>query len=604
MLQGDFQVADTGNSWTVQQLFEESVRNAPDSIALEYEGEFLSYGELNRRANKLAHHFRHVCGVRPDDTVAILVRHPPSVIVAVLATLKAGGAYVPLDPDNPPAVTHRIVEHVGPRVMVVESSTAVGATFFSGELFVIDVMSGLLGTPDSDPEPISGPADLAYVIYTSGTTGTPKGIAVEHRSIVNTITWRNSYYGFTPDDVTLAIPRPSFDSSVEDIFCALASGAQLILPQPDRIADRQYLLDIMTRRDVSHFLITPGLYQRLLVGMEAGSVKALRSVTVAGEWFTTDLVREHYARLPDVALVNEYGPSENSVCSTVHRLAPTDSTVLIGKPIDRTDAYVLDASGNAVQPGGLGELHLAGAGLARGYVGDAALTAERFVTPSSGPFAGRRAYKSGDIVRVHEDGALEFVERRDQQVKVRGRRVELGSVAEVLARDRTVEHVALHWSGADTVTPRLVAFVVGPTAQDIERLTAAARDNLPEYMVPSAVVPLDAVPLTRHGKVDAAALAARYEESLGRPGAAPEPATHAEAVLLDIWRKIFAPLVVGLDEDFFDLGGDSLSVMDLVAEVEKRMGVQLDNSDPYLGRTIQSLARIIENLQNTETEIS
>ncbi|MET8625854.1 non-ribosomal peptide synthetase [Kitasatospora sp. NPDC004669] len=589
---------------TLHHLFEECVRRDPENIALEYEGEFISYGELNRRANRLAHHLREGCGVRPDDRVAILVRHPTSVIVAVLATLKAGGAYVPLDPDNPPAVTHRIVENVAPRVMVIESSAAAGAMFFGGELFVTDVMSAALDTPDVDPAPASTPADLAYVIYTSGTTGTPKGIAVEHRSIVNTITWRNSYYGFGPDDVTLAIPRPSFDSSVEDIFCALTAGSRLLTPDRERITDRYYLVELLEHRNVSHFLITPALYQRLLPGIDAQTTKALRSVTVAGERFTSGLVREHFRRIPEVALLNEYGPSENSVCSTVHPLRATDRQVLIGQPITNTGALVLDEDGRAVAPGGTGELYLSGAGLARGYLGNPELTAERFFVSSAPPFDGERVYRTGDVVRVHEGGDLEFVERRDHQVKIRGRRVELGSVAEVLAKDDAVDHVVLLRHDADSETPRLIAFVVGPTAPDVDRLRALAKDELPEYMVPSAIIPIDAVPLTGHGKVDETALAARYADATGQAGPAPEPATPVEAALLEIWQKIFAPLGIGLDDDFFELGGDSLSVMDLVSGVEERLGVQLDNSDPYTGRTIRSLARIIENLQNTKAETS
>ncbi|MEU5347904.1 AMP-binding protein, partial [Streptomyces sp. NPDC020766] len=325
------------DSSTLKFLFEECARKVPGSIALEFEGECMSYGELNRRANMLAHHLRDAGGVRPDDRVVILVRHPPDVVIAVLAVIKAGGAYVPLDPDNPPGVTQRIVENVAPRAMVIESSAAAGAMFFDGELFVLDVMGASLDTPDSDPEPVATPSDLAYVMYTSGTTGTPKGIAVEHRAIVNTVTWRNSYYGFGPEDVTLAIPRPSFDSSVADTFCALTSGARLLLPRRDRITDRRYLTGLMEQRSVTHFLITPALYKRLLGGMDAQRAKSLRSVTIAGEWFTSSLTQEHFQRLPAVQLFNEYGPSENAVCSTVHPLAATDASVLIGKPIDNTE---------------------------------------------------------------------------------------------------------------------------------------------------------------------------------------------------------------------------------------------------------------------------
>ncbi|MEV0411677.1 amino acid adenylation domain-containing protein [Streptomyces sp. NPDC050448] len=583
---------------TLTFLFEECARRFSDHTALEFEGESLSYGELNRRANRLAHYLRDTGGVRPDDRVAILVRHPPDVIVAMLAAIKAGGAYVPLDPDNPPGVTQRIVEDVAPRAMVIESSAAAGAMYFDGELFVLDVMGGALDTPDSDPEPVAAPSDLAYVIYTSGSTGRPKGVAVEHRAIVNTVTWRNSYYGFGPADVTLAIPRPSFDSAVADTFCALTSGARLLLPRRDRITDRNYLTGLMEQRNVTHFLITPMLYKRLLDGMEAERLKSLRCVTIAGEWFTPNLTLEHFLRVPDVDLYNEYGPSENAVCSTVHRLSATDERVLIGRPIDHTEAFVLDEDGLPVGPGGIGELHLAGAGLARGYLGDPELTAQRFFTPAVPPAAGKRVYRTGDIVRQHADGDLEFIERRDGQVKIRGRRVELGQVAQVLAQDAAVGHVHVLRHATDTETPLLIAFVQGPAAGDVDRLRAMAQENLPPYMVPSAIIPIDSVPLTGHGKVDDKVLLALYEGSIGRPATGPRPATEAEAVLLGIWQELFAPLHIGLDDDFLDLGGDSLSVMDLLARVEQQIGVQLEVSDPYTDRTIRSLALVIEDRQN------
>ncbi|MEU9144231.1 amino acid adenylation domain-containing protein [Streptomyces sp. NPDC048349] len=583
---------------TLTALFEECARKLPDHVALEFEGEFLSYGELNRRANRLAHHLREAGGVRPDDRVAVLVRHPPDVIVAVLAALKAGGAYVPLDPDNPPGVTQRIVEDVAPRAMVIESSAAAGAMFFDGELFVMDVMARALATPDCDPEPVATPSDLAYVMYTSGTTGTPKGVAVEHRAIVNTVTWRNSYYGFGPEDVTLAIPRPSFDSAVVDTFSALTSGARLLLPRRDRITDRHYLTGLMEHHGVTHFLITPMLYKRLLEGMEAQRVTSLRCVTIAGEWFTASLTQQHFLRLPDVHLHNEYGPSENAVCSTVHRLAATDERVLIGKPIEHTEAFVLDEDGAPVGPGGIGELHLAGAGLARGYLGDPELTAKRFCTPASPPAAGRRVYRTGDIVRRHANGDLEFIERRDGQVKIRGRRVELGHVAQVLSQDVAVGHVHLLRHVTDSGTPLLIAFVQGATGQDVDRLRATAQENLPEFMVPSAIIPVDAVPLTGNGKVDDAALVALYATAAGRGAPGAQPTTAVEAVLLEIWQELFAPLPIGLDDDFLDLGGDSLSVMDLLSRVERRLGVQLEVSDPYTDRTIRSLALVIEDRQN------
>ncbi len=580
---------------TLQLLFEDRVRRMPDSIALDFEGDRVSYGELNRRANQLAHHLRGTGGVRPGDRVAILARHPLRVVVAILAAVKAGGAYVPLDPASPPKVTQQIVEDVAPRAMVIESSVAAGAMFFDGELVVLDVVANTLSTPDTDPAPLAGHADLAYVIYTSGTTGKPKGIAVEHRAIVNTVTWRNAYYGFGPQDVALAISQPSFDSSVADTFCALTAGARLVLPRRDRITDRRYLAGLVTDRGVTHFLVTPALYTRILGGIDARSATSLRGVTIAGEQFTSSLTQEHFRRLPDVKLFNEYGPSENAVCSTVHPLAASDTSVLIGRPIDRVEAFVLAGDGTRVQPGETGELHLGGAGLARGYLGNPELTAEKFFTLPTPAGNGQRVYRTGDIVRLCADGNLQFVGRGDAQVKIRGRRVELGHVAEILAGDGVVDHVHLLCHDTDSAVSGLIAFVQGPADDDIGRLDALARENLPEYMVPTAIIPIDALPLTGNGKVDEATLTELYTATVGRGGPDSRSATPTEAALLEVWQGIFAPLRVGLDDDFFDLGGDSLSVMDLTAGVEERLGFPLENSAVYADRTIRSLARSIDS---------
>lgn len=584
---------------TLHGLFEERAREAPDHIAVEHEGCRITNAELNREANKIARQLREVSGVRPDDRVAILVRDPVHTVVAVLAILKAGGAYVPLDPDNPPGLTQQILEDSTPAAVVLESALSTSVAFFPGDLFVIDVMSADLEFPDADLDPLATPEHLAYVIYTSGTTGSPKGVAIEHRSIVNTITWRNAFYQFGPDDVTLAIPRPSFDSSVEDTFCMLTAGGELILPKRDRIADQGYLVDLVASRMVTHFLVAPTLYKRLVGGLDARNAATLRTVTVAGEWFTLDLVHEHYRRLPHVRLYNEYGPTENSVCSTARPLRRSDTRVLIGRPIGNTEAFVITESGTLAEPGQTGELFLAGVGLARCYLGKPELTDEKFVvTSSSSPMGRRRVHRSGDVVRVCEEGNLQFVGRNDGQVKIRGHRVELAQVAECLARDPSVADVFVSQHIVPSVPARLIAYVVGPNDTEIERLWTAARDSLPGYMVPSAIVAVDGLPLTGNGKVDEAVLHSRYESSLLGADQTPEPTSTIASSLLSAWRRLLPRQRIRLEDDFFELGGDSLTVMDLVAEVETELGIQLDSADVYLGRTIQNLARMIESRQH------
>lgn len=324
---------------TLHSLFEYRALDIPDRIAIVHERHHISYGDVNREANRIAHYIRNASGISADDRVGLVLQNPVNTIIAIIATLKAGGAYVPLDPDHPPEVIQQILDNAMPGTVILDSSCAASLAFFDGDMFVMDVMKEATETSDTDPSPLSAPSDLAYVIYTSGTTGTPKGVAIEHHSIVNTIAWRNTYHGFNEDDVTLAISPPSFDSSVEDIFCTLCTGGLLLLPLRDRITDRRYLAGLLARRKVSHFIITPALYRRLLPAINATAAGSLRAVTLAGEWFMASLVHDHYRRLPQVRLFNEYGPTENAVCSTVHPLSASDSTVLIGKPIDNTQAF-------------------------------------------------------------------------------------------------------------------------------------------------------------------------------------------------------------------------------------------------------------------------
>ncbi|MDN3027889.1 non-ribosomal peptide synthetase [Streptomyces sp. S.PB5] len=591
-MQGTFQ-----RSTTLHGLFEERVREVPGGIALELDGVRVTYGELDRRADGIAHHLRTEFDVRPDDRVAVVVRDPIGAVTAMLAILKAGGAYVPLDPDHPPAAVQAALDVSGAVAAVIDSSCASGLAFFGGGVFIVDVMGDGLEAPADGLEPAAGPSDLAYVMHTSGSTGRPKAVAVEHRAIVDTVIWRNRYYGFGPGRATLAIPRPFFDSSVADIFCALTSGSRLVLVSNERVTDRPHLLELIENRGISHFLITPALYRRLLDGVTGEAPASLQSVTVAGEGFGTELVAQHYDRFPHVQLYNEYGPSENAVCSTVHPLRASDTEVLIGSAIDNTYTLVMDEHGAPVGPGGTGELLLGGPRLARGYLGDPELTAEKFVEGVPAAGERRRFYRSGDFVRVHDNGALQFVGRRDRQVKIRGRRVELEHVAQRLTDDPAVDEAFVILAPGEP--PRLLAFVVGPAAGDAERVRTAARDRLPAHMVPAAVLPVGELPLTRNGKVDQRALLALYEETLPRSGPSSTGLSSTEAPLLALWRELLPHAAITPEASLFELGGDSLTLMSLLEAAEKETGVRIDLTDVYGGFSLRRMAELIEQQQGS-----
>lgn len=589
-------MADLGGiDRTLPALFQERARAAPEQVALISGDQAMSYGRLNREANRIAHYLRDVSGVRADDRVAILVRDPVRAIVAVLAALKAGGAYVPVDTDNPPAATKQVLDEAGAVALVLESAEVKNAAFFTGDLFITDVMADELDTPVTDPEPACAPGSLAYAIFTSGTTGVPKGVAVEHAAITNTLTWRNRYYGFGPGSITLAIPRLSYDSSVADIFSMLTSGGTLVLPERDRLTDRRYLAGLIERWGVTNFLVTPALYKRLIGGLGGDGSPSLRTVTLAGEWFTRDLVQEHYRRLPRVALHNEYGPAENAVCSTACRLDAADPDVLIGQPIDNTIAFAVTDDGEIAGPGQAGELYLAGAGLARGYLGRPEFTAERFFQRTVPGGRRERVYQTGDVVRVHPGGAFQFLGRTDNQVKIRGRRVELDHVAARLSAGPDVTDVFVLHYVPPSAAPVLLAFFTGPA--DADELASLAAAELPAHMVPAAVIGVGEIPIGKNGKVDADALIGEYlasaADKAGTAGSA-ACASAAENSLLTLWRRLFPHLQVDLDHDFFfDLGGDSLLAMELVNSLEEVSAVRIATTDVYEARTIRQLAVLI-----------
>src|SRR6185436_221596 len=361
---------------SLHALFERQVDVQPSATAVIFQQKRLTYGELNELANGLARYLINDLSVGAGDTVALMVSRSPAMIIGQLAILKAGAAYVPIDPGYPVDVIRRMLEDSGPTALLLESDLLHKATSFTGSLFFMDLQS-----PSEPVNPCieTGGLAAAYVIYTSGSTGRRTGVVVAHGAIVNTLLWKNDAYGLGSHTVTLQIPSFSFDSSVEDIFCTLSSGGTIVIPTEEERADVKSLRALIQQHGVTEFIITPSYYRAFLRDLETDATTgevftSLRTVTVAGEKVTSDLVRRHYHDLPNAALVNEYGPTENAVCSTYQRLHERDPWVLIGKPIDNVCAFVLDKDMRVVPKGAVGELFLGGLGLARGYLSSPALT--------------------------------------------------------------------------------------------------------------------------------------------------------------------------------------------------------------------------------------
>ncbi|MBD0256801.1 MAG: amino acid adenylation domain-containing protein [Cytophagales bacterium] len=574
---------------TLVEAFEAQVRRTPEAVAVTHQGQRYSYAAINEQANRLAHFLRESMEITAGDRVGIMLPKSERMVVGLLGILKAGGAYVPVDPGYPAERLHYLVTDAQVKGMLIDTGQMMQLVDFDGPVFVMDIQLELLEEPAANPPAGCAAHDLAYIIYTSGSTGTPKGVMIEHRSILNTLYWRKDFYPFTPDSVVLQVASFAFDSSVIDIFTPLVTGGSLVLPNEAGRGDVMQLIDLINAHGVTHLMVVPSLYQVLLAELPAAPA-SLRVVTLAGEALPPTLAHMHRKLVPDARLFNEYGPTENAVCSTACAVDPDAARVSIGKPLPNVRAYVLDAHGALAPPGVVGEIALAGAGLARGYWQRDELTNERFMDAPFRP--GERIYLTGDYGRWLPDGYLEYAGRKDQQVKIRGYRVELGEIEQALLAHPALEGAAVVTAGDESHA--LVAFVVPGAGSPVPELAAFLADRLPDYMVPARFVALDRLPLTPHGKVDRKALAAL--EAAGSPEARPAyapPATEAERKLVAIWERILGKERLGIRDNFFANGGHSLRATQLVSRIHREFGVKIELKDVFAHQTVEELASVV-----------
>nr|QEO74426.1 condensation domain-containing protein [uncultured bacterium] len=579
---------------TMHRWIEEVAAARPGAAAAACGEDRLTYGELNRRANRLAHRLLDL-GVRPGMPVAICAERSLDMLVGLLGILKSGGAYVPLDPGYPRERLAFMLCDLDARVLVTPPGLA-------SRLPESDARVVRLGGPEleacSDENPESGVTadDLAYLIYTSGSTGTPKGVMVSHRNLVASARARQVYYR-EPVGSFLLLPSFAFDSSVAVLFWTLGDGGMLVLPEEGVQQDLLRLTELLVRHRVTHLLCLPSIYALLLERSAAEPLPDLRAVVVAGEACPRELGELHARLRPHGLLFNEYGPTEGTVWCTVHRLEGHEPRphVAIGGPIQDAQVYVLDARLQPLPQGVPGELFLGGAGLTRGYLSRPALTAERFL-PS--PFAsrdGERLYRTGDLVRQRPDGAIEFLGRIDQQVKIRGFRIELSEIEEALHQHPAVRQAVVAALGdrpGAAPPQRLVAYLVAAweSAPTPAELRAFLHDRLPPYMVPSAFVTLLSMPLTPNGKVDRNALP--WPEREPEDGSAAAPRTAAERRLAEIWAQVLRARDVGIHDNFFELGGDSILSIQVVAKANEA-GLRLTPKQLFEHQTIAELSEVL-----------
>jgi amino acid adenylation domain-containing protein len=581
---------------TVAEVFASRAREQPDAPAVSYEGETFTYWQLERRANRLANRLRSL-GVARGSRTAVCLERSVDLIVALLAVTKAGGAYVPLDPGSPPARLRVEIEQLGIGLVLTHArhrDTLPGAPV---KLVCLDDSLDLAREPDTAPRGGAAVSDPIYVMSTSGSTGPPKAVEVPHRAVIRLVCGTD-YVRLTPEETLLGLAPPAFDAATFEVWGALLNGCRLVLAPPGPVALTE-LEELVSRERISTMWLTAGLFHRV-VDDRPDLLAGVRQLLAGGDVLSPDHVRRALRTLPpDAVLLNGYGPTEGTTFTCVHRMAPGETVedpVPIGRPIAGTRVYVLDGAGALAPLGVPGELWIGGDGVALGYVGDPALTAERF---RDDPFAARpgaRMYRSGDRARWRDDGLLEFLGRRDRQLKVRGFRVEPAEVETALRGHPDVQDAHVAPYQRDAGERGLAAHIVArpgafPTDRD---LRAHAGATLPAYAVPTAWSRLDRIPLSASGKIDPLGLPApRVGVDPVRTTRRTVSADRFERQIAAIWERVLERDGVGPDDDFFDLGGHSLLAVELFDAIERSFGRQLPLATIFETPTVRGLAKAL-----------
>ena len=592
----------------IHELFEEQVRKTPGAVAVVYEDQQLSYEELNRRANRLAHYLREV-GVKPDERVAICVERGLEMLAGLLGILKAGGAYVPLDPAYPAERLNYMLQDSDPRVLLTQGFLQDRFSAVRTSIRIINLTDALSwqDQPESNPDRNAiglNSEHLAYVIYTSGSTGKPKGALTEHRAICNRLIWMQDAYGLNMDDAILQKTPFSFDVSVWEFFWPLLAGARIVMARPEGHKDPAYLREIILRNGITTVHFVPSALQAFLDHVDEKEFRRLVRVICSGEVLPAMLARRFQALLPSLSLHNLYGPTEAAVDVTAWPCSRSvvQTSIPIGRPIANTRIYILDKYGEPVPVGVAGELYIAGAGLARGYCKRPGLTAERFVADPHGA-AGTRMYRTGDLARWRADGNLEFLGRTDYQVKIRGFRVELGEIEAVLRSHAGVQDAVVIAREEEPGEKRLAGYVVADSNQRIDGSSVREylRTRLPEYMIPASITVLDRWPLTPHGKLDRKALPAPELISVAEYRA---PSSLAEELIVGIWEQVLGIKPISISDNFFDLGGHSLLVTRINSRLSRIFGVSIPLKTSFDGPTPREMGCYLAEVCGGERAIN
>ncbi|HYX14919.1 MAG TPA: amino acid adenylation domain-containing protein [Nostoc sp.] len=582
------------NSKCFHQLFEAQVEKTPNAIALVFGNQQLSYKELNIRSNQLAHYLKKI-GVKAESLVGICVERSsetlpeasPEMIIAILGIFKAGGAYLPLDPSYPQERLNFMLKDAQVSILLTQEKLLQHFTEFSNQIISLDKdWASITQHSRENPNSCVRLENLAYVIYTSGSTGQPKGVLIEHRGLSNLAAEQIEVFNLQPSNRILQFASLSFDASIFEIVMALGTGATLYLANKESLLPQKALLQLLREKAITHVTLPPAV----LAVLPTQSLPVLQTIICAGESCSEDIIKRWWN--PNRRLFNAYGPTEATVWSTVAEIKSVTEKPPIGRPIANIEIYILDKYLQPVPVGILGELYIAGDGLARGYLNCPELTAKKFIPNPFNGKKGARLYKTGDLARYRADGNIEFLERIDNQVKIRGFRIELSEVETVISQHNNVEKAIVVAQGNLYDNKHLVAYIVPNSAQKptIIELRQFLKGKLPEYMIPKAFVILDSLPLTANGKVDHYALKAIDTQSRSIDKAFIAPRTQTESTLAKIWAEVLNVEHIGIHDNFFDLGGNSLLAIRLLDQINKQFERDLPLSNLFLNQTIESLA--------------
>ncbi len=586
-------VVDYPKNSCVHELFEVQAERHPDNCAVVFENQHLTYRELNQRANRLAHRLTEL-GVGPDVVVGICAERSVEMIVGLLGILKAGGAYLPLDPKYPEKQLGFIVRDCEVRFVV--TSGADGARILRDGIMLVPVddsesTNGNIGNPSVAVRP----SNLAYVMYTSGSTGDPKGIEIEHRSIVRLL-FGTDYFDLDETKAMLQFGPFTFDAATLEIWGALLHGGKCVL-YPNKAPSVKELGELLSAQGVTTAVLTASWFN-MTIDEDPQALAGLQQVAPCGEALSVPHIRRAKELLPNVELINGYGPTETTTFACCYKIrdlpSPLATSIPIGRPIANTECYILDQNLQPVPVGIKGELHIGGAGLARGYRNRPDLTKESFIRNPFSDDPESRLYKTGDVARFLPDGTIDYMGRRDDQVKVRGFRIELGQVETILRQHPKVQDAAC------TVVEEannkfLVAYLVSRNGSDASssEMREYAQTMLPPYMIPEKYVTLDAIPLGRNGKVDRHSLPMPDVVPTASPRVPAAPQDDVEKELVRLWEKLFSRESVGCDDNFFSLGGNSLLAAKLVVRVEKTFGKRLSLASIVAAPTIRQFAALM-----------